>query len=379
MKTTIVLFFLSISTVFSQVDCASREQNFSGECDSYNTFSGIRSTYNYKKGELHGKFEEIYKDGQQRAVGAYKSGLLNGKFLSFYPSGEKMTVSKFKSGSGSFDMFHANGVLKTTGQFDEGKAIGNWKFYNLQGEVTREMDLEENHVDMYACLVGEQQVRQKMGFDNFFDSFDDSGFSFSFGGDADSTFEQMRQQMNESMQQLQSQMEELMQSFNDSSFMNTFQFDTTITFNGFDDMDGFFEFKSFGDSSFSKSFQFDTLFSNLPERGNPFFGSSKTDLVDFPDTEPAFIGGEEAMNAYVQSEVLAFEEGVKEIQEGTVFIEAIIEEDGTVSNSRVALGVDPAVDKVALRIVQDMPAWKPAKVNDQPVRSRCIVPVRFER
>jgi hypothetical protein len=231
---------------------------------------------------------------------------------------------------------------------------------------------------MYEFLVGEQKVREQMSFDNFFDSFDGSDFSFSFGGDMDSTFARMRQQMNESMERLQSQMEQMMQGFNDSSFMKTFQFDTTIVFDGFDDMDGFFEFKSFGDSSFSKSFQFDTIFGDMPERGNPFFGSPKSNLVDFPDTEPSFIGGEDAMNVYISSEVEGIKAESKEFETGTVFIEAIIEEDGTISNSRVALGVDSATDQEALRIVQNMPSWKPAMVGDEPVRSRCIIPVRFE-
>jgi hypothetical protein len=379
MKTTLVLLILSLSTVFAQSDCDMRGGNFTGECESYNNFSGIRSTFNYKKGKLHGNFEEIYKDGQQRAIGSYKHDLLHGKFSAFYPSGEEMTIAKFKSGTGSFEMLHANGVKKTTGQFEDGQAVGSWKFYNLRGELTREMDLEQNRVDMYAFLVGEQKVRQEMSFDNFFDSFGDSGFSFSFGGDMDSTFARMRQQMNESMERLQSQMEQMMQGLNDSSFMKTFQFDTTIVFDGFDDMDGFFEFKSFGDSSFSKSFRFDTIFGDMPERGNPFFGSPKSNLVDFPDTEPSFIGGEDAMNAYIASEVETDEVQSKELQEGTVFIEAIIEEDGTISNSRVALGVDNATDNEALRIVQNMPSWKPAMVGDEPVRSRCIIPVRFER
>lgn len=378
MKTALVLFFLSVSAAFAQVDCAKQVHDFSGKCDSYNSYTGVRSTYSYKKGELHGKFQESFKDGQKRAVGAYKKGLLNGKFSAYYSSGEPMTTAKFNNGSGSFEMLHSNGGKKTVGQFEEGNAVGTWKFYNTDGDLTREMDLEKNDVDMYPFLVGDLQLGNQMAFGNafgdFMDPFGGSGFSFSFG-DADSTFAQMRQQLTESMEQMQAQIEQMMQGFNDSSFTNMFQFDTTITFNGFDDMNGFFDFKSFGDSTFS--FQFDTIIGDMPERGNPFFQSRENDLVDFPDTEPIFIGGEEAMKTYIESEIEKLEIASKEEMKGTVFIEAIIEKDGSVSNSRVALGVNSQMDREALRIVQEMPLWTSATLDGQSVRSRCIVPIRF--
>ena len=378
MKSILVLLFLSVSTAFSQVDCSEQEHDFSGKCDSYNSFTGIRSTHTYKKGELHGKFEEAYKNGQQRALGVYKRGLLNGKFSSFYSSGEQMAKAKFKSGSGNFEMFHENGVKKSLGAFEAGKAVGTWKFFNAEGELSREMDMERNSVGMYPFLTGEQAVRSDMAFGDFFNS-DGSGFSFSFGGDDDSTFARIREQVNESMQQMQMQMEQMMQEFNDSSFFNSFQFDTTITFNGFDDGNGFFEFKSFDDSSFSEMFNFDSIFGEMPERSNPFFNSGKSDLVDFPDTEPIFIGGEEAMQAYVNAEIDKSETDLKGREEATVFIEAIIGKDGAITDSRIALGVNPSLDQEALRIVREMPLWKPATVDGQSVRSRCVVPVSFEQ
>jgi len=376
MKTTFILLFLSISTVFSQVDCAHITRDFSGKCDAYNTYSGVRSTYSYKKGELHGKFEEIYKDGQQRALGTYKKGLLHGKFSSFYSSGEEMTLAKFKSGSGDFEMTHKNGETKVLGQFESGRATGTWKFFNENGELTREMDVNNQGLEMFSFLVGDQQVRNKKPFGNFFEPFGESGFSFSFGGNGDSTYAQMRREMNESMKRMQMQMERMFEGFNDTAFMQSFQFDTTFTFNGSDGMNGFFEFKSFGDSSFSKSFHFDTVFGDLPQRSNPYFNSRDKDLVDFPDVEPDFIGGENAMKAYIEAELHNSEVELPE-GSGTVFIEAIIEKDGSISNARVALGVEESFDKEALRIVKNMPNWKPAISEGREVRSRCIVPVSF--
>lgn len=374
MKTTILLFLLSFSSVYAQVECIKQDHNFSGECESYNALTGARSKYNYKKGTLHGKFEESFTNGQQRSSGSYKGGLLNGKFNAFYSTGDKLTLAKFKSGTGSFTMFHKNGVTKNIGQFEKGQASGKWSFFNTDGELSRELEMNDGQLDMYDFLIDAEPIEREISFDDFFDSFDDSGFSFSFGDDSDSTFVRMRQQMNESMQQMQLQMEQMMQGFSDTSSTNSFKFDTTFTFNNFDGFDGFFEFESFGDSAFSKSFHFDTIMGEIPERSNPFFSSRDNNLVDFPDTEPSFVGGTEAMEAFIQHEM----EALNIEKEGTVFIEAIIELDGSISNSRVALGVSRALDDEAMLIVAKMPLWKTAMANHKPVRSRCIIPVRFK-
>ena len=291
-----------------------------------------------------------------------------------------MSEGKFKSGTGDFTLYHTNGQKKTEGQFEKGQPAGKWKHFNTDGELNRESEILSGRIDMYQYLVGNESNRNEMAFGNFSQSFPfgSEEFSFSFG-DGDSTFAQMQQQMNQSMEQLMAQMDQMMKNFSDTSFTRSFQFDTTFSFNGFDNGNGFFSFKSFGDSSFSKSFHFDTIFGEMPQRSNPFFNSRGSDLVDFPDTEPSFVGGEDAMNAFIEQEMQPILETSEESTDGTVFIEAIVETDGSISNSRVALGMDSAHDDEALRITRQMPLWKPATVDELPVRSRCIIPIRFSR
>lgn len=368
MKTAVILFFLGISSAFAQVDCAKREQTFSGQCESYNNFTGVRSTYTYKKGELHGKFEEAYRNGQRRSEGAYKGGLLNGKFVSYYNSGEKMTTAKFKTGSGAFTMFHENGVRKVQGQFQQGQPSGKWSFYTSNGDLSREIESEELQMNIYAFLVGEESAHRKSVFDNFFES---EGLNFSFGQDNDSTFTRMRKQMDESMKRMQAQMEQMMEGFSDSSFSRSFHFDTTITFDG---LDNFFEFKSFGsDSSLFKSFHIDTIIGDFQNGSDNRFDSRKNDLVDFPDTEPSYVGGEEAMKTFVQTELQS-----SRFTEGKVFVEVIVEKDGSISNSRVVLGTESEGQNAeALKVVRAMSSWNPATFEGQSVRSRCVIPIEF--
>jgi len=53
---------------------------------------------------------------------------------------------------------------------------------------------------------------------------------------------------------------------------------------------------------------------------------------------------------------------------GKVFINCIIEADGTLSNIQIKRGIDKPLDESILSFIEKMPPWIPAKVNDKPVR-----------
>jgi protein TonB len=41
-------------------------------------------------------------------------------------------------------------------------------------------------------------------------------------------------------------------------------------------------------------------------------------------------------------------------------------------------GVDPSLDKEAVRIIQSMPAWKPGKQRGKPVKVSFQLPINFK-
>ena len=71
---------------------------------------------------------------------------------------------------------------------------------------------------------------------------------------------------------------------------------------------------------------------------------------------------------------IAQENGVQ----GRVTVRFIINKDGSVSDAIVAKGVDPHLDKEALRVISKMPNWKPGKQRGQAVRVSYNLPVRFK-
>lgn len=71
--------------------------------------------------------------------------------------------------------------------------------------------------------------------------------------------------------------------------------------------------------------------------------------------------------------VRAQEAGVQ----GKVYIEFIIERDGSITDAKVIRSVHPDLDKEALRVVNSMPKWKPGMQRDKAVRVKFTIPISF--
>jgi protein TonB len=63
---------------------------------------------------------------------------------------------------------------------------------------------------------------------------------------------------------------------------------------------------------------------------------------------------------------------------GRVYITFIVENDGTVSNVKVAKGVDPLIDDEAVKSVKSSPKWTPGKQRGVPVRVAYVIMLNFE-
>lgn len=92
---------------------------------------------------------------------------------------------------------------------------------------------------------------------------------------------------------------------------------------------------------------------------------------------PEFPGGDAALHKYlatsVEYPVIAQENGIQ----GRVYVKFVINTDGSVTDVQIARGVDPSLDKEALRVVRNMPKWKPGKQRGKAVRVSYTVPINF--
>lgn len=98
------------------------------------------------------------------------------------------------------------------------------------------------------------------------------------------------------------------------------------------------------------------------------------EVVEVP---PRFPGGDVKLMEYLSRTVRYPVEAQKKHVQGRVILHFIIEKDGSVSNVRVARSVDPSLDAEAIRVVNSMPKWEPARQKGQPVRVRYTIPIQF--
>ena len=93
---------------------------------------------------------------------------------------------------------------------------------------------------------------------------------------------------------------------------------------------------------------------------------------------PAFPGGEAKLMEYVSKNIkypqIARETGIQ----GRVYVNFVVEPDGSVSNVSVLRGIGGGCDEEAIRVVKSMPKWKPGKQRGKAVRVSYMLPVNFK-
>lgn len=98
----------------------------------------------------------------------------------------------------------------------------------------------------------------------------------------------------------------------------------------------------------------------------------------FVEQMPEFPGGEDALVAYLQRAIKYPSFAAENEIEGTVYVNFIVNEDGSISGSKVTKGIKGGCDEEALRVIKNMPRWKPGKQGGQAVRVLYDVPVTFK-
>ena len=97
------------------------------------------------------------------------------------------------------------------------------------------------------------------------------------------------------------------------------------------------------------------------------------------EEKPSFQGGDANQFSTWVNQRLVYPEIAKENGvQGRVTLQFTVEKDGTVTKVKVLRGVDPSLDKEAVRVVSMSPKWKPGKQRDRAVPVTYTFPVFFQ-
>ena len=97
------------------------------------------------------------------------------------------------------------------------------------------------------------------------------------------------------------------------------------------------------------------------------------------EEKPSFQGGDANQFSKWVNQRLVYPEIAKENGvQGRVTLQFTVENDGSVTKVKVLRGVDPSLDKEAVRVVSQSPKWKPGKQRDRAVPVTYTFPVIFQ-
>ena len=88
-------------------------------------------------------------------------------------------------------------------------------------------------------------------------------------------------------------------------------------------------------------------------------------------------GGMSAFMDYIKTNMRYPASAKENGTQGRVTVQFVVDEDGSIKDSKVLRSVDKDMDAEALRLINTMPKWKPGRQKGQPVAVKFTVPVMF--
>lgn len=114
-------------------------------------------------------------------------------------------------------------------------------------------------------------------------------------------------------------------------------------------------------------------------------GDDDNEIFYLVERMPEFPGGDLEMRKFIEENIKYPEEAKAKSIYGKVFVQFVINKEGDVVNIKIARGIDPLLDAEAIRVIKNMPKWKPGtqskKVNGEtvwiPKNVAFTIPVNF--
>lgn len=118
------------------------------------------------------------------------------------------------------------------------------------------------------------------------------------------------------------------------------------------------------DTSLQAEFVTDTLLPNLTQ--------------DYQIEMPSYPGNEKGLKKYLKKNLIYPIDAMMEKIEGSVYVKILINEDGYIEDADILQGLGYGCDAEALRLVNNMPDWKPAKKEGESIDISYILMIPFK-
>jgi protein TonB len=101
------------------------------------------------------------------------------------------------------------------------------------------------------------------------------------------------------------------------------------------------------------------------------------DIYNYVELMPEFPGGADALLSYLAQNIRYPDMAKRAGIEGRIIAGFIVSKTGAITNISIIKGIGGGCDEEAMRVLKNMPAWKPGKQNGIAVNVRMSVPISF--
>jgi protein TonB len=92
---------------------------------------------------------------------------------------------------------------------------------------------------------------------------------------------------------------------------------------------------------------------------------------------PEFPGGMKELLKYMKENVQYPEEAIEKGIEGRVWCQFTVKTDGSIDSIVVLKSIHKSLDEEAIRVIKNMPKWKPGTQGGKAVRTKITLPIDF--
>ena len=110
----------------------------------------------------------------------------------------------------------------------------------------------------------------------------------------------------------------------------------------------------------------------------PVVEETVEEVFTFVEEYPSYEGGDTAFIKFLQKNLLYPDKARRMGLEGRVFVQFVVEKDGSLSNVIVLKGMSGGFNEEAVRIMQTSPKWLAGKQRGRSVRVQMVVPITFK-
>ena len=116
----------------------------------------------------------------------------------------------------------------------------------------------------------------------------------------------------------------------------------------------------------------DIVFEEAPEE------EVADEIFDIVEDQATYPGGMGAFYSYVGKTMKYPNQARRMGIDGRVFVQFVIDKDGTITDVRAIKGIGAGCDEEAVRVVKNSVKWSPGKQRGRPVKQRMILPITFK-